>query len=88
MCNHMGRVFAASLFPVLAFHAFGQIGPQNVQISASRLGVTAAGCPANPEGHQSSRPQAYTAEFKTTSVQTLANGVTITHVFSEMGGVY
>lgn len=87
MRNHMGRVIAASLFPVLAFHAFGQIGPQIVQTSGARLGVVAAGCSANREGQQFSRPPGYTAEFTTTSTQTLANGVTITHVSTEIQAV-
>lgn len=87
MCNHMGRVFAVSLFPVLAFHAFGQIGPQIVQTGGARLGVAAAGCPGNSEGQQFSRPLAYTAEFRTTSTRTLANGVTITHVSTEIQAV-
>lgn len=67
MRRQTGRVAAAVLFTALASPSFGQIAGS--QISAS---------PANQSAKAVRPIPAYTAEFKTTNVRTLANGTTIT----------
>lgn len=59
---------------VLAAAVFSAQTPAQTSSTAS-----VGPCKVQPDARQSRPPQPYTAEFKTTSVQTLANGATITH---------
>jgi hypothetical protein len=77
-------LLVALLLSCLVPSTRGQIGPQPTPV---KLGITAPGCPAEPGAQQSQRLQAYTAESKTTSVQTLANRTTITRESTEVRAV-
>jgi hypothetical protein len=79
-----GAVLFTVLLSGLVTTAGGQIGPHANSIN---LGVNAPGCVSDATSEQLARPQAYTAESKTTSVQTLANGTTITRESTEIRAV-
>jgi hypothetical protein len=81
-----GRVAAAVLFTVLASPSFGQIVGV-AQSSSPRLGVTAPNCSENGQTGPPVQRQPYTAELKTTTVQLLANGATITRESTEVRAV-
>lgn len=84
MCSFLGRLWAGSLlFCLLAFPASGQIAGV-VESRSSRLSVSAPGCQASGQSEPPDQIQPYTAELKTTTVQVLANGTTITHVSTEI----
>ena len=85
MRRQTGRVAAAILFTVLASPSFGQI--VGMQSSSPRLGVTGPGCTENNQAGAPMRTQPYTAELKTTTVQVLANGATITRESTEVRAV-
>ena len=84
MCRFPGRYLAASLLSLLAFPAFGQIAGVVQGTSSSRLSVSAPGCQANGQSEPPDQRQPFTAELKTTNVQVLANGATITRVWTEI----
>jgi hypothetical protein len=86
MRRQTGRVAAAVLFSVLASSSFGQVVGA-VQSTALRTGVTAPGCSENGQAGPPIQRQPYTAELKTTSVQVLANGTTITRESTEIRAV-
>jgi hypothetical protein len=79
MRRDSASLLVALLFGGLLSSAWGQIARQPTPV---KLGITAPGC-----SQQSHRFQAYTAESKTTSVQTLANGTTITRESTEVRAV-
>lgn len=74
MCRLPGHFI--SLFCLLAFPAFGQIGGVGGSESA-RFDIAAPVCSANGAVAMPAQIQPYTAELKTTTVQLLANGATI-----------
>lgn len=84
MRRDFASLLVALLLSCLVSSTWGQIGPQPTPV---KLGITAPGCSAEPGAPQSHRLQAYTAESKTTSVQTLANGTTITRESTEIRAV-
>jgi len=86
MRRHAGRLAAAAVLTVLAFPSLGQIVGV-VQSSSSRLSLKAPGCPANGQAEPPVQRQPFTAELKTTTVQLLANGTTITRVSTEIRAV-
>jgi hypothetical protein len=70
--SRIALAIVAAAAPVLTF---GQISGSEITTSNLQSGVTVA--------HQPVKLGPYTAEFKTTSVQTLANGTTITRTSTE-----
>lgn len=87
MRRQTGRVVAAVFFTVLASPCFGQIAGVVQSSSSSRLSFNAPGCPVNGQAEPPVQSQPYTAELKTTTVQTLANGATITRISTEVHAV-
>jgi hypothetical protein len=76
----IARLITALAFLVLPLSTFGQLTTQHAE---SPLTVAATGCSEDRGDGQPHKQEPYTAEFKTTTVQTLANGVTITRESTE-----
>jgi hypothetical protein len=86
MRRQTGRVAAAVLLTLLASSSFGQV-VGFVQSNALRTGVSAPGCSAIGQSGTAPHIQPYTAELKTTTVQVLANGATITRVSTQIRAI-
>ena len=84
----MRRDFTSSLVAILlsglVWSAAAQIAPQPTPVN---LGIKAPACSTDPNRQQSNRFQPYTAESKTTSVQTLGDGTTITRESTEVRAI-
>jgi len=80
MVPHPARAALMFAMTAAAIPGFSQL---NFQPVGSPLTLAAIGCSEDQGAGDEARPQAYTAEFKTTTIQTLASGVIITRESTE-----